>query len=1247
MLSVNAHYNVRDIIDIKPLPTPSCIGEKVSVRSSTTYISPSLKKDQWKNNHERRTKQVTECGYRSVPHRPYKPVGEMCLDEKQLILSALGQSNNHADQDGGTNTPSDKGLYHDIARGDKSKVTISSYKKLLKVQDLVNKDSDRISKIKLGHGLFQIIKDEEKAKAQKAVTEEIEAKARANKQWKPSKGEPDSSSDDDDDIGFREVVQNYLIRYQTPSLQKDNLELPSTTSSPIGVKFTPVSARQTNNGEYSRISLDGSPYGDTKEHSGRSTESPHPNFRLHRKHYRSRKSSSIQVRPFSPYYSSVASSPIQSDREHIFRQLCVIQWLLEATALELGYIMVPISACWKLNESNDGKMSRKRQEKDNKKALDNKWDALCNNPHQLSNIIKMPDKPKTARGQKILKEGWLVKRSRNRNAINKDANYRSRYVRLTKDYLIYYLNEKLNNYKDCIHLKYATIVESVKDHTFEKKKNVFQIGQKNDFLYLLAQSDSHREDWLNAIRNACMRLRNKMDKKFHPGALTKGERWSCCSHLSSAEGCEDAFDYTLDTKVIKEGWLTKRSRNRKDPKKEANYRDRYVRMTTECLSYYITNKANAVPKDSMKLKDVTIVEAVTDGTFGERKYFFQVGSKGDLLYAHAMNPTDRDEWVLALRQCCQRLKLNMDRRYHPGAYTDKWSCCQAVDLSQNGCQHAFDYSTELSTVVKKGWVVKRSRGRGKSKNAANYRERFVVLTEEFLSYYGNEAGEYKDCINMKHVSIVEPVNDGTLERDFVFQVGSKGDILYICAPNEEEREDWIVALRFVTQQLHNKMEDRFHPGGFTRSKWTCCDYPSLDEDGCQRAFDYSKGVAYSPKTEEDYYPMPTDDSLYAFNGNISPFMVGSSTTPKAETAINIKSSRRASLAKSSDINQITRRVSMAMPPTMEGIVTGRRSSMAVQAEAIPLSSNKRHSTAASKPTDFSQITRRISLAVGKIPTQVPLTPGGQNENAPKSKWPIAALRSIQKFMQYTQHRRIRTLGNAEDVSKDKISDDAKIRAWIEEFGGIEEDDRQRKKKLRPQSAPVKNTPGTAGIERYQDLASRMRQKFIDVAKENEELLHDQLDRIEMKRSQKCELRFFAIEPKTYVHRDLGKMRHKIKKIEIRQANKSVHRPWYINLVDTLPESIREDRQCSQTLERISSHAKIDGIVPSSVQLIRVLSGLRHWEICSPDISAAIEFVREKIVEMPDYEYEEWLRSILPMKKPRAESDPTSTNKSDS
>lgn len=56
------------------------------------------------------------------------------------------------------------------------------------------------------------------------------------------------------------------------------------------------------------------------------------------------------------------------------------------------------------------------------------------------------------------------------------------------------------------------------------------------------------------------------------------------------------------------------------------------------------------------------------------------------------------------------------------------------------CHYVINHvsNPELATIIKKGWVVKRSRGRGKSKNAANYRERFVVLTEEFLCYYGTE-----------------------------------------------------------------------------------------------------------------------------------------------------------------------------------------------------------------------------------------------------------------------------------------------------------------------------------------------------------------------------------------------------------------------------------------------------------------------------------------------------------------------------
>ena len=34
---------------------------------------------------------MTRCGYRSVNYKPYQSVGEVYLNEKSLILSALGQ----------------------------------------------------------------------------------------------------------------------------------------------------------------------------------------------------------------------------------------------------------------------------------------------------------------------------------------------------------------------------------------------------------------------------------------------------------------------------------------------------------------------------------------------------------------------------------------------------------------------------------------------------------------------------------------------------------------------------------------------------------------------------------------------------------------------------------------------------------------------------------------------------------------------------------------------------------------------------------------------------------------------------------------------------------------------------------------------------------------------------------------------------------------------------------------------------
>ena len=54
-----------------------------------------------------------------------------------------------------------------------------------------------------------------------------------------------------------------------------------------------------------------------------------------------------------------------------------------------------------------------------------------------------------------------------------------------------------------------------------------------------------------------------------------------------------------------------------------------------------------------------------------------------------------------------------------------------------------------------------------------------------------------------------------------------------------------------------------------------------------------------------------------------------------------------------------------------------------------------------------------------------------------------------------------------------------------------------------------------------------------------------------------------------------------------------------------------------------------GQQPSALNFLKVLGTLREWEICSPDVTAAVEFGREKVVNMPVDTYEAWFQSQFP------------------
>ena len=77
------------------MPTLSHAGLKITARCEKPLYTCEYptRKQVAKENYERRLHQMTQCGYKSVNYKPYKSVGEVILDDKELILKSLGQLN--------------------------------------------------------------------------------------------------------------------------------------------------------------------------------------------------------------------------------------------------------------------------------------------------------------------------------------------------------------------------------------------------------------------------------------------------------------------------------------------------------------------------------------------------------------------------------------------------------------------------------------------------------------------------------------------------------------------------------------------------------------------------------------------------------------------------------------------------------------------------------------------------------------------------------------------------------------------------------------------------------------------------------------------------------------------------------------------------------------------------------------------------------------------------------------------------
>ncbi|XP_075152585.1 tyrosine-protein kinase Btk29A isoform X1 [Haematobia irritans] len=158
----------------------------------------------------------------------------------------------------------------------------------------------------------------------------------------------------------------------------------------------------------------------------------------------------------------------------------------------------------------------------------------------------------------VVKSGFMIKRAQNKKRFT-PVNYKQRWFELTKRTLSYFDVENVERRRERgrIPVKGVRLVETATVNgeggdPFAPDGYPFQVGycESTDdqsqrtvpqyTLYLVANSEKERLDWIRAIRQVSEDTNTPKAYRFHPG-LWSGKRWSCCKGISRQTfGCQAA-----------------------------------------------------------------------------------------------------------------------------------------------------------------------------------------------------------------------------------------------------------------------------------------------------------------------------------------------------------------------------------------------------------------------------------------------------------------------------------------------------------------------------------------------------------------------------------------------------------------------------------------------------------------------------------------------------------------------------------
>ncbi|XP_022104510.1 coiled-coil domain-containing protein 60-like [Acanthaster planci] len=396
----------RSYIQAVPLPLPSHQGEYILARSDVHYksncASPS-KEEIFKASYARRLQQMKEQGYRSVNHKPYQVLGEpLHLKEKKLILHALGQdlaqsedsSGSGSDEEGEEEKDKKDGVLIPQPSENKPPPRKFVFRRNHKNKKSLNKEISSARKmvnwVKLGHGVFTAIRKEDEERLNAEENKRLQDAERRQREWQPPN--LDSSDEDtDDDLARDEDLSIFLTPSNSEGKKEVSFSRPEThlytpaTQTPLpseqeGREAEPASSEPPSSSLLSVVMGEPGGAASTPAKSILSTASS-PVVRRRRK-----KKNAEPPRPYTPIRSNINVDSEEEDRTSrhaIFRQLCVLNWILEAMMTEPPAAMEPITKCWniKYKDLRQNTFCKTTvRDKRREKLVDTRWNSFVTNP---------------------------------------------------------------------------------------------------------------------------------------------------------------------------------------------------------------------------------------------------------------------------------------------------------------------------------------------------------------------------------------------------------------------------------------------------------------------------------------------------------------------------------------------------------------------------------------------------------------------------------------------------------------------------------------------------------------------------------------------------------------------------------------------------------------------------------------------------------------------------------------------------